>query len=839
MVRSRFNLCLAGAALFVSSLARAQAPEPDAEAPAALQAPALLEAAPAPYPAGLTPQPEAAEVIVRVTIDTEGRVTEAEVIESAGPELDQAARDAALQYRFAPGLRAGVPVVSRLKLHIAFTPPPVLELPPLEAAVVAAPEPAADSGQPEQVIVHGQQQEAQRLAQSAEAVTVQTLKTARRESAPLAEVLARIPGVSVRRSGGLGSGERLSLNGLSDEQVATFIDTVPLDFSYLTADLGSFPVNLADRIEVYKGVVPVRFGLDALGGAVNLVTDQHFENRLGASAEIGSFGTQRISLGGSYRHEPSGFVASLVGYYDHAKNDYEVEVEVPDADGRGQLRKVPRFHDGYRAYGVAAELGVVDKPWARRLLVQAYAGGSSHELQHNLIMTVPYGEARAGQRVLGSTARYEVELLPQLKLQAVAAYSYRVYSFVDRSEWVYDWFGQRGRKQAVPGETDQMHPLDTLSFRHSTLGRASLNYALAPGQLITLTSSPMYSSQDGESRIERNLREADEITNLNQRLTVVTGLEYESNWLAMPDAARAVDEAHFRLQNRLFGKHYHYHLWAEQQIIGGRGASRTNSSSSNHLGIGDGVRFRFTRWFMLKLSYEYAVRLPRSQELFGDGGQTRSNLDLKPETSHNLNLTPVLDLVRTAIGDLHYELTGFVRDTDDQIVLLNNDRVFKYENVYRSSSLGFETALRWTSPGRYLTLDGSMTLQEFRNRSTEGQFAPFNGDRLPNKPWLFGTWSARLHFEYQRRHRLEPFYIARAVGSFFRGWESRGDIELKQRVPAQLAHTLGVSYIFGSQVIDYAVTFEVQNLADARLYDFIGQQRPGRSYWLKLTGELH
>jgi vitamin B12 transporter len=689
------------------------------------------------------------------------------------------------------------------------------------------------------VTVHGRQQEAQRLAQSAEAVTVQTLKTARRESAPLAEVLARIPGVSVRRSGGLGSGERLSLNGLSDEQVATFIDTVPLDFSYLTADLGSFPVNLADRIEVYKGVVPVRFGLDALGGAVNIVTDQHFENRVGASAEIGSFGTQRISLGGSYRHEPSGFVASLVGYYDHAKNDYEVEVEVPDSEGRSQPRKVPRFHDGYRAYGVAAELGVVDKPWARRLLVQAYAGGSSHELQHNLIMTVPYGEARAGQRVLGSTARYEVELLPQLKLQAVAAYSYRVYSFVDRSEWVYDWFGNRGRKQAVPGETDQSQPLDTLSFRHSALGRASLSYAIAPGQLLTLTSSPMYSSQDGETRIERNLREAEEITNLNQRLTVVTGLEHESNWLAMPDAVRPVEEAHFRLQNRLFAKHYHYHLWTEQQIVGGRGATRTRSTSSGQLGIGDGVRYRFARWLMLKLSYEYAVRLPRAQELFGDGGQTVPSLELEPETSHNLNLTPVLDLVRTAIGDLHYELTGFVRDTDNQIVALSSDRVFKYENVYRSSSLGFETALRWTSPGRYLTLDGSMTLQEFRNRSTEGQFAAFNGDRLPNKPWLFGSWGARLHFEYQRRHRLEPFYIARAVGSFFRGWESRGDVELKQRVPAQLSHTLGVSYMFASQVIDYSVTFEVQNLADARLYDFIGVQRPGRSYWLKLTGELH
>lgn len=551
----------------------AQAREPDAGAALAaegaeLQAPVLLEAA----PALTTTQPTAAEVILRLTIDTEGRVTDASVLTSAGPELDEAARAAALQYRFAPGTRAGLPVLSLLTVHITFEPEPV------QPAVIAPPEPAAahSGAQPQQVIVHGRQQESDRLAQSAEAVTVQTLTTARRESAPLSEVLARIPGVSLRRSGGLGSGERLSLNGLSDEQVATFIDTIPPDFSYLTADLGSFPVNLADRIEVYKGVVPVRFGLDALGGAVNIVTDQHYENRLGASAEVGSFGTQRISLGGAYRHEPSGFVANLIGYFDNTKNDYDIDVEVPDADGRSQLRKVRRFHDGYRAYGVAAELGVVDKPWARRLLLQAYAGGSAHELQHNLIMTVPYGEARAGQRVLGSTARYEVDLLPQLKLQAVAAYSYRVYSFVDRSEWVYDWLGQKRRMQAVPGETGP-EPLDTLSFRHSTMARASLSYELAPAQLITLTSSPVYSNQDGESRIERNSREVDEITNLSQRFTVVTGLEHESNWLAMPDAVRATDEAHFRLQNRLFFKHYNYQLWTEQAEIGSEGRTRTRS----------------------------------------------------------------------------------------------------------------------------------------------------------------------------------------------------------------------------------------------------------------------
>jgi vitamin B12 transporter len=855
MVRTWLQLCTIGCVwpLLSSGTLRAQAPDAGTEQDAsvtptvsepALQAPVLLDAPPAVYPSGEPPQLPAADVVLRVTIDTDGRVSDASVVEGVAPAFDEAARAAALQYRFAPGTRAGVPVTSRLLVHVQFTPPPPAAVPELQPTVIAPPEaaPAPTTNSAQEVYVHGKQGEAQRLAQSAEAVTVLTLTTQRREAAPMAEILARMPGVAVRRSGGLGSDERLSLNGLSDEQIATFIDTVPPDFSYLTASIGSFPVNLADRVEIYKGVVPVRFGSDALGGAINIVTDQHYENRLGASAEVGSFGTQRLSLGGTYRHEPSGFVANLIGFYDHAKNDYEIEVEVPNREGRTELAKVRRFHDGYRAYGAAAEVGVVDKPWARRLILQAYLGGSEKEIQHNLIMTVPYGEVHAEQLTRGTTARYEVDLLPQLKLQAIAAYAFREYTFVDRAEFVYDWFGRRGRMQADPGEIGSV-PSDQTSYRHSGLGRATLAYTFLPGQVLTLSSTPMYSTQYGESRIPRRATERDALGDVNQRVTFVTGLEHEANFFAMPGAARdatSPDESDYRLQNRLFAKHYNYQLWTVQEVVG-RGFKRARSKDSHWFGIGDGVRFRFTRWLMLKASYELAVRLPSAFEVFGDGGQVRPNLELEPESSHNINLSPVVDLLRTPIGDVHYELTGFVRDTDNLIVVLQTDKIYKHENVYAASSVGVETATRWTSPSRYVTLDGSLTFQEFRNRSRagEGQFGDYYGDRIPNRPWLFASWGARLHFAYQNRHQLEPFYIARMTGWFYRGWESRGDVEFKQRIPSQLSHGVGISYLYRSQLVDYSVTLEAQNLADSKLYDFFGVQRPGRSFWLKITGELH
>src|SRR5690606_18849372 len=144
---------------------------------------------------------------------------------------------------------------------------------------------------PLEVTVQGPS-ERERLRRSAQAVQVIDTEEAKREAADLGEVLARSKGVGVQRSGGLGSGERLSLGGRSGDQVRFFLDGVPLDLSGYPFGLANVPVNLVERVEVYRGVVPIRFGADALGGAVNLVTDDDVTGTHGAASyQFGSFGT--------------------------------------------------------------------------------------------------------------------------------------------------------------------------------------------------------------------------------------------------------------------------------------------------------------------------------------------------------------------------------------------------------------------------------------------------------------------------------------------------------------------------------------------------------------------
>ena len=106
-------------------------------------------------------------------------------------------------------------------------------------------------------------------------MTVVDLGRARAGTADLGEVLARTEGVGVRRSGGLGSRTRLSLNGFTDDQVRILLDGVPLDMSGFGLGVSSIPLDFLDRVEIYQGVVPIELEVQAAAQAVTRLARLH------------------------------------------------------------------------------------------------------------------------------------------------------------------------------------------------------------------------------------------------------------------------------------------------------------------------------------------------------------------------------------------------------------------------------------------------------------------------------------------------------------------------------------------------------------------------------------
>lgn len=90
----------------------------------------------------------------------------------------------------------------------------------------------------------------------------------------ISDALSRAPGLKLRESGGVGSDMSLMVDGFSGKHVKVFIDGVPQEGVGGAFSLNNIPAGYAERIEVYRGVVPVGFGADALGGVINIVTNK-------------------------------------------------------------------------------------------------------------------------------------------------------------------------------------------------------------------------------------------------------------------------------------------------------------------------------------------------------------------------------------------------------------------------------------------------------------------------------------------------------------------------------------------------------------------------------------
>jgi TonB family protein len=857
--------------------------------------PEPLEAIEPEYPPGAAAARLEATVVLRVSIDAEGKITEAEVTEPAGHGFDEAARAVVLRTRYRPARRGETNVASRILVRVEFRLPRARPTGSLEGRVLLpgggasgaagvqvtvrgsdgptqmtrtdergrfrfdalAPGPYAVTARapglgevelrtevvanqgaritarleppateaPIEVTVRASS-EAERRRQSAEAVTVVETERVKRESADMGEVLARTQGVGVRRGGGLGSSTRFSLNGLTDYQVRFFLDGVPLELAGYPFGVANVPVSLVERAEIYSGVVPIRFGADALGGAVNLVTNPDLHGtHAGASYEVGSFDTHRLTLSARNLHEPSGLFTRVNGFYDYSRNDYPVDVEVPDERGRLSPARAYRFHDGYRAAGANAEVGLVDRPWARRLLLRGFVTDYDKDYQHNIIMSVPYGGVTYGETAAGASLRYEQPLGHGLAVDVIGGYTYIQGDFLDVASCVYDWFGRCLRERRTPGETDE-RPHDRIYWDKWTYGRVNFEWQAHPQHTLRLSISPNHLTRTGDERRQSNPDARDPLTAERRVTTLVNGLEY------------TLDLFGDRLENILFAKQYLQVLASEEPRPGD--IFRRRDRDTHRFGFGDALRFRFTSWLYAKASYEYATRIPRPEEIFGDNVFITANLELEPETSHNANLGVTVEPRDSRLGALRVGLNGFLRDAEKLIVLLGNDRVQSYQNVFGARSLGIEAALGWTSPHEYLVLDGNFTYQDFRNSSSEGTFGDFNGDRIPNRPYLFANGSARLQFRgvVAPHDETALTWTSRYVHEYFRGWESIGLREFKQTIDSQLVHTIGLGYLVRNEHTTVSTTLEVQNVTDEAVFDFIGVQRPGRAFYAKATAEF-
>lgn len=639
----------------------------------------------------------------------------------------------------------------------------------------------------------------------------------------LTHALDRISGVKIRETGGVGSRTQVALNGFSGRHIKVFMDGMPMEGFGAAFQLNNIPVNIAERIEVYKGVVPIELGADALGGAINIVTRQLQSTYLDASYSYGSFNTHRSNLSVGHTAK-NGLTLQLNAYQSYSDNSYRVKTKLLDVNTGVYSREeywFRRFHDSYHNEAVVGKVGVVRKPWADRLLLSVTLSQEKADIQNANLMKKVYGGRERRARSAIPSLHYEKRnlIVPNLNLSLTTSYSISRNSNIDTMSREYSWSGEyrqtktKGEMQLSTSETDNVCFSATANLRYRFAGMhyVALNNLFSD---FSRKATDAYANSE-TSTAATFMRRA----NAKNVAGVSYKLQPSDRWSASA-----------------FAKRYDVLVRGPVNVatLSSSTVYEEQERSFSTEGYGLGATYRVLTALHLKASFEKSYRLPSENELFGDESLETGDASLKPENSRNLNFNICYDKTLGKAHSIYLDLGLIYRDTKDYIRRQIEQRYggAYFTNHGRVQNLGFDVEARYFY--RRASVGGNFTFQDIRNMeqyAAGGQKLIYYKDRMPNVPYLFGNVDATCNF-YNPAGKgsvLSATYNMRYIHSFFLAWESEGgDIT----IPRQLSHD--VTLTLSLQNGRYHVAAEAKNIADELLYDNYSLQKPGRSFMVKL-----
>ncbi len=643
----------------------------------------------------------------------------------------------------------------------------------------------------------------------------------------LADALGKAPGMKLRETGGVGSDMQLSMDGFSGKHVKVFIDGVPQEGVGSSFGVNNIPVNMANRIEIYKGVVPVGFGTDAIGGVINIVTNRNRKTwNVDASYSYGSFNTHKSYVDIS-QNLKNGFHWQINAFQNYSDNNYWIDNSVKDfvtgAIDRDNVEHIKRFHNNYHNEAVVGKVGFLDVKWADRFLVGMTYSRMYQEIQNGVRQDIVYGQKhKHGYSLMPSVEYVKRGLLnDRLDVTATANYNHNITNNVDTAMVQYNW---RGETKALNSPGEQSYQL-LKAISNNMNATATVNYRIARGHSITVNHVV-----NTFRRSNTNLLYAEPLTDPIAKVTTknITGVSYR----IMTSRVWNVTA---------FGKYY-------SQYVSGPIATTSNSEeyvktsqSTSDWGFGAAGTYYIVPELQAKLSYERALRLPTIEEMFGDEDLEMGDMSIKPEKSHNVNFNLCWNRKYGQHG-LYVEGGLIYRDTRDYIQrnitnLSGGKQAATYINYGKVLTKGFTVSARY-SFDKWASVGGNLTSMSVRdNMKTMKGSTNANityKDRIPNQPYLFSDIDVNLYWHGfgSKNNMLQMTYDNQFTKSFCYYASSIGADNSDYMVPNQWSHNFSITYSISRG--KYNLSFECRNLTDAKLYDNFSLQKPGRAFYGKI-----
>ncbi|MGO1816741.1 MAG: TonB-dependent receptor plug domain-containing protein, partial [Sphingobacterium sp.] len=292
-----------------------------------------------------------------------------------------------------------------------------------------------------------------KVKESAYNVTVLDAKPTYNSSMEVTSLLNRAAGVKIRQEAGLGSDYNISLNGFTGRAVKIFMDGVPMEGFGTAYNLNNIPTTMIERVDIYKGVVPIEFGGDAMGGVINIITRPLNRTYVDASYSYGSFNTHKSNVNFGYVGK-SGFsvdIRALQNYSDNSYRTYTKSLNLENETFSPDKAWYNRFNDTYHNESLVAKVGWVHTSWADQFFIGATIGQEYKEIQNAYVQQLVYGmRHRKGNTIMPSlTYQKRNFLVDNLDLSVNANYNQNRNENIDTAARTYNWAGDFKRKRSV------------------------------------------------------------------------------------------------------------------------------------------------------------------------------------------------------------------------------------------------------------------------------------------------------------------------------------------------------------------------------------------------------
>lgn len=517
----------------------------------------------------------------------------------------------------------------------------------------------------------------------------------------LPEILSQQVGVFVEGFAGLGKLSTVSIRGSSAEQVSVFLDGIKINTAQGAAvDFSTLPLSGVERVEVIRGGASSRFGSDAIGGVINIVTQQaqekpSWEAKFGG----GSFLTLEGRGGFAKRFGEVGLALN----YSHlsSKGDFpflSTPVILPGGAQIGGNEEFTRIHNGFFSEGF---LSRVDSPLGNKgrfSFVNDFFYTSRDEPGPEIETTqlYPANPLEAHNNLFRDASGLNFTFTdvgtPNLVLSFLPNYRVEHSHFTDPTPALGSAIDVTSLNQSVSTQLRaayEWNPQTKISHSHF------LEFFYEPRYERFSNGSPLSTTtlSGTHTRMTHALFAGDEIGFFSGKLLLNPTVRFEN-------------------------------------------ASDFGSRAALHFGM----EGRPTSWISLKTNVDNSFRYPDFNELyFPNQGFIRGNPDLEPESSLNFDAGIQLSHDFPGLG-VQAELTYFRNAIENSIVFVPISAfTIAPVNTGPVTSQGMEASLQ-LKPHPWITLSGNYTLTLAQLNNT--------GAQLPGRPRHLANGQLRLDWDY-------------------------------------------------------------------------------------------